>query len=50
MLSAPMLAQAQLDTLRVDSLMAAAADPVQSDAIAAAREEAEVVLEDRTEL
>ena len=44
------VAQDQLDTLRVDSLMAVAADRVQSAAIAAAREDADAVLEARTDL
>ena len=47
---APLVAQGQLDTLRVDSLMAVAADRVRSAAIAAARENAEVVRDIRTEL
>ena len=47
---APLVAQGQLDTLRVDSLMSVAADRVRSVAIAAAREDAEVVLDIRTEL
>ena len=50
MLPAPLMAQAELDTLRVDSLMAVATDRVQSAAIAAAREDADVVLEDRIDL
>ena len=49
-ISTPMVAQGQLDTLRVDSLMTVAADRVRSAAIAAAREDAEEVLDIRTEL
>ena len=47
---APVAAQGQLDTLRIDSLMSVAADRVQSAAIAAAREDADVVLDARTDL
>ncbi len=47
---APLAAQGQLDTLRIDSLMSVAADRVRSAAIAAAREDADVVLDARTDL
>ena len=47
---APLAAQGQLDTLRIDSLMSVAADWVRSAAIAAAREDAAVVLDARTDL
>jgi len=40
------MAQAELDTLRVDSLMAVATDRVQSAAIAAAREDADAIHDD----
>ena len=49
-LPAPMVAQDQLDTLRIDSLMTVAADRVKSAAIAAAREDADAVIEARTDL
>ncbi len=49
-LPCPVVAQDQLDTLRIDSLMAVAADRVQSAAIAAAREDADAVLAARTDL
>jgi len=45
LLPAPLMAQAQLDTLRVDSLMAVAADRGQRAAIAAAREDADALTE-----
>ncbi len=47
---APLAAQGQLDTLRIDSLMSVAADRVRSAAIAAAREDAYAVLDARTDL
>ncbi len=47
---APLAAQGQLDTLRIDSLMSVAADRIQSAAIAAAREDADAVLDVRTDL
>ena len=46
MVPAPLMAQAELDTLRVDSLMAVATDRVQSAAIAAAREDADAIHDD----
>ena len=49
-LPCPVVAQDQLDTLRIDSLMAVASNRVQSAAIAAAREDADAVLEARTDL
>ena len=49
-ISAPLAAQGQLDTLRIDSLMSIAADRVRSAAIAAAREDAAVVLDARIDL
>ena len=47
---APLAAQGQLDTLRIDSLMSVAADRVRSAAIAAAREDADAVLFARIDL
>ena len=47
---APLAAQGQLDSLRIDSLMSVAADRIQSAAIAAAREDADAVLDVRTDL
>ena len=44
-LPAPAVAQDQLDTLRIDSLIAVAADRIQSAALAAAREDADAVNE-----
>ena len=44
-LPAPAVAQDQLDTLRIDSLMAIAADRIQTTALAAAKEDAEAVIE-----
>ena len=49
-LPCPVVAQDQLDTLRIDSLVAVAADRVQSAAIAAAREDVDAVLETQTDL
>ena len=45
MLPAPLVAQVQLDTLRIDSLMAVAADRMQTAALAVAREDADAVRE-----
>ena len=47
---APLAAQGQLDTLRIDSLMSVAADRVRSAAIAAAREDADAVMDARHDL
>ena len=47
---APLAAQGQLDTLRIDSLMSVAADRVRSAAIAAAREDAGAVMDARHDL
>lgn len=46
-LPSPALAQDQLDTLRIDSVMTIVADRMQSGALAAAREDADALIEAR---
>lgn len=50
LLPGPGVAQDQLDTLRIDSLMAVAADRMQSAALGAAREDADALIEERNGL
>ena len=45
LLPGPVVAQDQLDTMRIDSLMAVAADRMQSAALGAAREDADALIE-----
>ncbi len=49
-LPTPALAQDQLDTLQIDSLMTIVADRMQSGALAAAREDADAVIEANNDL